>query len=127
MARGKSERLLAQIPDSYSPRWLENLDKRTRVSQAVMVRIGELEADAGGAENLSFAQRSLIRHAAWMDAVVESHELGLAEGQPLDVGAYTAAMNALLGVYRMVGIERSQRSVKGLREHMNGAPTQVTP
>jgi hypothetical protein len=118
VARGRSEKLLATLPDTYSGDWLKRLDKRTKVARAVMDRIADLEADAGGVESLSAARRSLIRHAAWLDAVVESHEMRLAGGTELDVGAYTQSLNSLLGLYRLIGLERKQRSVRRLQDVM---------
>lgn len=126
MARGKSVKLMATLPDNYEARWLDKLDKRTKVARAVLSRIADLESDAGGAENLSTARRSLIRHAAWLDAIVDSYELQLASGQPLDVGAHTQALNSLLGLYRLLGLERRQKPLRSLREHLNGTAT-VTP
>lgn len=120
MSRGRSTKLLATLPDGYSADWLQKLDKRTRVARAVLARIRELEVDAGGADALSAVRRSLIRHAAWLDGIVESHELRLADGQEIDVGAYTQALNSLIGLYRLLGLERRQRPVKRLREVMEG-------
>lgn len=120
MARGTSTKLLATLPDSYSANWLQKLDKRTKVAKAVLYRIGELESDAGGPEALSASRRSLIRHAAWLDALVNSHELRLASGQEIDAGAYTQALNSLIGIYRLLGLERRQRPVRSLRDVMNG-------
>jgi hypothetical protein len=121
MARGRSTKLLTTLPDGYSNGWLARLDKRTKVARAVLMRIADLESDAGGADSLSAARQSLIRHAAWLDAVVESHELRLAAGQEIDSGAYTQALNSLIGLYRLLGLERRQRSVRSLREVMAGS------
>ena len=41
--------------------------------------------------------------------LVESHELKLATGEPIDVGAYTQGINSMLGVYRLLGLERRQK------------------
>lgn len=120
MARGKSTKLLATLPDSYSADWLARLDKRTKVARAVLARIGELESDAGGAESLSAARRSLIRHAAWLDAMVESHELRLAAGEEVDAGAYTQSLNSLIGLFRLLGLERRAKPARTLREVMSG-------
>lgn len=121
MARGKSSKLLATLPDSYSGDWIGKLDKRTKVARAVLDRIAELQSDAGGTESLSAARRSLIRHAAWLDAVVESHELRLASGQQIDTGAYTQALNSLLGLFRLLGLERKTKTMRSLREVMRGS------
>jgi hypothetical protein len=125
MARKESAKLMATLPDKYEAKWLDKLDKRTKVARAVLSRIADFEVDAGGAETLSTARRSLIRHAAWLDAIVDSHELRLAGGEQLDVGAYTQALNSLLGLFRLLGLERRQRPVKGLREHLNGTPAKA--
>jgi len=118
MARGKSTKLLATLPDDYSADWLARLDKRTKVARAVLGRIGELESDAGGVESLSAARRSLIRHAAWLDALVESYELRLAAGEEIDVGAFTQSLNSLLGLLRLVGLERRAKPARSLRDVM---------
>lgn len=122
MARGKSTKLLATLPDNYSSDWLARLDKRTKIARAVLVRITDLESDAGGPEALSASRRSLIRHAAWLDAVVESHELRLAAGEELDAGAYTQSLNSLIGLYRLLGLERKTKTFRTLRDKMEGAP-----
>jgi hypothetical protein len=121
MARGKSTKLLATLPDNYSSDWLQRIDKRTKIARAVLCRIAEFEADAGGAESLTAARRSLIRHTAWLDAIVDSHELRLAAGEALDVGAYTQALNSLLGLFRMLGLERRARPTRRLRDVIDGS------
>jgi hypothetical protein len=120
VARGASTKLLAALPDSYSANWLQRLDKRTKIARAVLSRIAELESDAGGADSLSASRRSLIRHAAWLDALVDSHELRLASGQEIDSGAYTQSLNSLIGLYRLLGLERRTRRVETLRDLMAG-------
>ena len=120
MARGKSTKLLATLPETYSSDWLARLDKRTKVARAVLARVTELESDAGGADALSAARRSLIRHAAWLDALVESYEMKLAAGEAIDVGAFTQSLNSLLGLLRLIGLERRQKKVASLRDVMNG-------
>jgi hypothetical protein len=121
MARGTSTKLMATLPDKYSSNWLTRLDKRTRIARAVLDRIGALESDAGGEAALSHAKRSLIRRAVWIEALCEGQELRLAAGEAIDVGALTQLTNSLLGVYRMLGLERRQRPVRSLRQIMNGS------
>lgn len=126
MAKGKSTKLLATLPSTYTADWVGRLDKRTVVARAVLQRIAELESDAGGAEALSTARRSLIRHAAWLDAMVESYEMRLAAGEEVDAGGLTQSLNSLLGLYRLIGLERRAKKTRTLREVMNGtAPAEV--
>ena len=121
MARGVSTRLVATLPDTYRAGWLDKLDKRTKVARAIMQRIGALTSDAGGADSLSHAKMSLIRRAVFLEAICESHELRLASGEAVDVGSYTQSLNSLLGLYRLLGIERVARTVRTLHEHLKAA------
>lgn len=120
MARGKSTKLMATLPENYSSDWLARIDKRTKVAKAVLARITELEADAGGPDVLTAARRSLIRHAAWLDAIVESYEMKLAAGEQIDVGGHTQALNSLLGLFRLLGLERKAKPVRRLHDVMAG-------
>jgi len=49
MARGKSVRLLATIPDKYAPDFAERLDQRTTIAKAIRARVEAIETDLGGA------------------------------------------------------------------------------
>jgi len=117
MARGKSVKLLSQLPTNYSPDWLERFDKRTKIWRAVMPRIHALESDAGGHDNITHAKRSLIRRAAFMELLAETEEYKFTSGQPIDVGAYTQALNSMLGIYRVLGVERKMKRAPSLREY----------
>jgi hypothetical protein len=121
MARGVSTKLKAGLPDGYRAGWLDKLDRRTKVARAILQRIGSLTSDAGGPDGLSHARTSLIRRAAFLEAICESHELKLAAGEEIDIGSYTQTLNSMLGLYRLLGIERKARNVRGLHEHMREA------
>jgi hypothetical protein len=113
-----SARLLTTLPDKFRADFVERLDRRTSIAKAVLERIHALESDAGGAEGLSHARRSLIRRVTWLEMVVEHAEQRLATGQEVDVGRHTQAVNALVGLYRVIGLERRQRPLRSLREVM---------
>lgn len=117
MARGVSTKLLTTLPAEYSADWLERLDKRTKLWRAVLPRIQKLEDDAGGAENLTHAKRSLCRRAAFLELLCETQELRFTAGEPADVGAYTQAFNSMQGAYKTLDcLERRPRQVRTLRE-----------
>lgn len=121
MARGVSEKLLATLPEKYRPGFVDEIDRRTVLGRAVSERLAALETDQGGAEAMSHARKSLVRRAVWLEILVESHEVKFADGEGLDVGAYTQALNTLLGVYRALGVERRRKPVKGLRAALEPA------
>ena len=120
MARESSSKIMATIPDKYSPDFAERLDGRTSIAKAILGRIEAIQTDLGGADGLSHARRSLIRRVVWLEAIVEHSEQRLAGGEGIDLGGHTQAINTLIGLYRLLGLERRQRPVKTLREVMSG-------
>ena len=116
MGRTATQELLATIGTSYEPDFVERLDGRTKLAQVIPARIAAIESDMGGSESLSYARRSLVRRTVWMEAVVETLEQHLAKDVSIDLGAYTQAINSLLGLYRLLGLERKGRKVRSLHE-----------
>lgn len=114
-------RIMATIPDRYSPDFADRLDKRTSIAKAIIERIRGVEDDLGGVDLLSHARRSLVRRAVWLEAIIEHSEQRLAAGEAVDLGAHTQAISSLLGLYRLIGVERRSRPAQTLREVMNDA------
>jgi hypothetical protein len=114
----KSTKTMATIPDRYSPDFAERLDKRTSIAKAIIERIETIETDMGGAEALSHARRSLIRRTVWLEAIIEHTEQRLAAGEGIDLGGHTQAINSLLGLYRLLGLERRARPTETLESLM---------
>lgn len=94
-------------------------------SSTSLSRISDLESDAGALKTFSTARRSLIRHAAWLEAIVDSYELQLASGQALDVGADTQALNSLLGLYRLLGLERRWKALRSRASERRGVSMSI--
>jgi hypothetical protein len=121
MARGISAKTLATIPARYAPDFAEQLDQRTSLAKAIRGRVDAIETDLGGGEALSHARRSLVRRVVWLEAIIEHAEQRLAAGEGIDLGGHTQAINTLLGLYRLLGLERRQRPAARLRDVMSGA------
>jgi hypothetical protein len=111
---------LTSIPERYRPDFVELLDGRTLIAQAIRGRIENIETDMGGSDRLSHARRSLVRRVVWLEAIIEHAEQRLANGESIDLGTHTQAINSLLGLYRTLGLERRTRPAKSLHEVMNG-------
>lgn len=105
----------SDLPKRYTEAWLEGLDGRTRLAQAVRARADALMADLGGEDALSYQQRSLCRRAIWMEAVIEQQEAALARGEDIDQGKLTQAVNSLIGLLKTLGLERRAREVPDLQ------------
>lgn len=118
MARGRSVRLLAEIPKKYSPDFMERLDRRTVLGKAVSRRFEAVASDCGGIEDLAHVKVGLIRRFLWMECVIEGIELQLAAGDQVDIGTYTQLTNTWLGLARTLGLERKSRPVRRLHEHL---------
>lgn len=123
----RSTKLMATIPDKYSPDFADRLDRRTTIARAIRGRIEEIETDLGGADGLSHARRSLVRRVVWLEAIIEHSEQRLATGEGIDLGGHTQAINSLLGLYRLLGLERRQRPVRTLREIMDSTSSARPP
>lgn len=107
-------------PERYSPGWIAGLDMRTAVGRDMAGRYAEVCADLGGEASLSYPQRSLIERALWCEFWLASQERDLAEGREFDAGRWTQASNALLGLWRTLGLERKARDVTDLRAYIGG-------
>ena len=127
MARDGSNKIMATIPEKYAPNFAERLDKRTGLARTICGRIEAIETDAGGADALSHARRSLIRRAVWLEAIIEHDEQRLATGDGIDLGGHTQSINTLLGIYRLIGLDRRQRPVKRLHEVLSETPEAPAP
>lgn len=107
------------IPTDYSSDWLEKLDGRTRLAQACRSRYAALTDDLGGHDALSYQRRSLARRAVWLEAVIETQEAALARGEDVDQGRMTQALNSLVGLFKVLGLDRKARDVS-LADYIGG-------
>jgi hypothetical protein len=132
MARGKSVKLLASIPERYTPDFMDRLDKRTVLGRAVLDRYAGVISDLGGDEALSNIKRSLVRRFTWFETMIEGMECRAAAGEGVDIGSWTQLTNSWLGIARMLGLERRQRPVESLHDLMQvpddpAPPTEPEP
>lgn len=106
------------LPNDFTPRFLESLDGRTIAARMLRERLAEVQSDLGGADSLSYAQRSIARRAIWLESWLETQEFHAAKGQQIDIGRQTQALNTLLGLFRAIGLERRARDVPSLHEYL---------
>ena len=118
MARGKSVRLLGEIPATYTPDFMERLDRRTVLGKAVSQRFEAVANDCGGLDSLAHVKIGLIKRFLWFECILEGIELQLAAGEQIDIGTYTQLANTWLGLARTLGLERKARPVRRLHEHL---------
>lgn len=110
------------IPAKFAAGYLDRLDGRTAIAVEMRHRWQQVTADLGGEASLSYAQRSLIERALWLEHWLAIQEQSLADGDhaSFDAGRWTQASNALLGLWRTLGLERKARDVTDLRSYIGG-------
>jgi len=121
MARRAKQKLLTALPARFDPDFIERLSKRYSLTRIVQDRRDALEAHWGGG-NLSYIQKALVKRTVWLELLAEVHEQRVAGGEEVDVGALTQITNTLKGLYKEIGIKPTARSVRTLREVMEGVP-----
>lgn len=111
------------VPADFSAGWLEALDSRTALARDMRGRFAEVCTDLGGAESLSYLQRSLIERALWLEYWIAQQERHLAEGGGrFDSGPWIQAANALMGLYSRLGLRRAARPSGNLSEYVTRRP-----
>jgi len=102
------------IPAEFEARFLEHLDGRSRVARIIRERLGAVADDQGGEDQMSYAKRSLLRRAIWLELVVERRETEAAEGLEIDMAAQTQMLNTLMGLWKSIGLERKAKPLETL-------------
>jgi hypothetical protein len=95
---------------------LNDLDRRTAAYQATARLISEIEADLGGHDRLSTAERQLVQRAAVLGAVLIDAEAKWLAGDAFDPSTYCAIVNAQRRVLETIGLKRRARDVSPLAE-----------
>jgi len=107
-----------QVPKKHHTGWLEALDGRYNVARDLRARFDEICGDLGGADRLSYMQRSLVERALWLEYWLAQQEKTLAKGGDFDVARWVQAANSLQGVYSRLGIERRTKDVPDLATYL---------
>jgi hypothetical protein len=107
-AKGGKARLLA----------LEDLDRRTSSYRKTAELIDRVEADLGGSERLSAAERQIVRHAALTSAMLEDLGVRWLGGEPIDPSMFATLSNSERRLYETVGLKRQPRDVMTLQSYL---------
>ena len=109
-----------EVPSQFRRGWLDELDGRLGLARDIRGRFDEIAADLGGIEALSYARRSLIERALWIEYWLAQQERELADGrlEGFDAGKYVQAVNGLQGVLAKVGLDRVARRVPSMSEFL---------
>jgi len=112
-----------QIPEKYAPGYLDELDGRLAIAQVMRERYRTFTDDLGGADRLSYAQRSLVERALWLEFWLAQQEEQLARGKAFDVARWTQAANSLQGILSKLGLDRQAKDVPDLQTYLKQRAT----
>jgi hypothetical protein len=90
---------------------LDDLDRRTGAYRKTAELINAVEADCGGADQLSTAERAIIRRAALAGAMLEDLGARWLAGEPIDPGLFATLSNSERRLYESIGLRRRTRDV----------------
>jgi hypothetical protein len=105
-------------PAKFANGWIDQLDGRTGIAQAMRERHKAFTDDLGGIQRLSYAQRSLVERALWLEFWLQQQEQELASGGEFDVGRWTQAANSLQGILAKLGLERTAKDLPDLAQYL---------
>lgn len=121
------------VPEKFKPGYIDGIDRRTKVGAIMRARWQEFTDDLGGADQLSYAQRSLVERALWLEYWLQAQEAALGEGrvQDFDSGQWVQATNSLQGIFTRLGLHRRQKELKDISDYLDqkaqrGRPRKVT-
>jgi hypothetical protein len=107
-----AERRRTDLPTTFTPKFLDNSDNRLAVVRQIKKRIEALMQDGGGNESTQRAM--LCRHAAFLHVLLETQETELAETGQFEMGVFVQAVNSLVGLLRMLGLEKRIKRAGGI-------------
>ena len=110
-------------PAKFAQGWISELDGRYAVAQVMRERYRAFTDDLGGADRLSYPQRSLVERALWLEYWLAQQEQSLAKGQDFDIARWTQAANSLQGILSKLGLERKAKDVPDLQTYLKQRAT----
>ena len=106
-----------KLPVCWSPRFLEQADGRFGLVKAVRERVERLKQDSGAA---SIQQELICSRVGFISLLLETQETrALEDGKlPESMGTYLQAVNCLVGLLRVLGMEKHARDVGDLKSYL---------
>jgi hypothetical protein len=123
----RETKLVAHMPAQFKGYLNACLDAGSDLGKAFLERYAEVVRDLGGEDTLAATKRSEARDFVALDILIDGMTLDLLARSPIDIGAFTQAMNAKSGKARVLGLERRPKPGRTLREVMSGSVSPIKP
>ena len=103
-------------PAKFEPGFLAKLDGRTELCRALRDRFDSIATDLGGVAELSVIKTSLLERFLWLESALANleHTMGTAtDAKTVSeiMCRWIQGVNSLLGIAKVLGIERQQRTI----------------
>jgi hypothetical protein len=112
-----SEKKVITLRNRFVPAFWSEADGRSTIVREIRRRVDVLVADCGAD---SEQKRCLCQRAVFIALQLETMERTATEKGRLDLGVYTQASNALLGLLKALGLDRKAKGVHDLKSYVNG-------
>ena len=113
--RREQRRKELAIPETYTPRFLADLDGRYAIAKEIRQRYATLTEDTGAD---SQQKEMLCQRAVFIGVQLETMECLVVESGKFDPGIYTQMTNSLLGLLKALGLERKIKDAASLKSYM---------
>jgi hypothetical protein len=90
---------------------LDSLDRRTAAAKNINDLIAAIEADQGGADDMSTARRSIAETAAVATAMIRDLAARWIKGEQVDLGLFATLSNAQRRAFETLGFDRVAKNV----------------
>ena len=112
--------VITEMESRHSPRndekvsllTLDNLDGRTLAVRRIKELETQIMTDMG--DDLTEAQRSLLRRAVVLSALLDDQEARWVDGTPFELNEYLSATNVLRRLLSTLGLERKPKPADGM-------------
>jgi hypothetical protein len=85
---------------------LDSLDRRTAAAKNINDLIAAIEADQGGADDMSTARRSIAETTAVATAMIRDLAARWIKGEQVDLGLFATLSNAQRRAFETLGFDR---------------------
>jgi hypothetical protein len=103
------------IPSKFTPRFWRDSDQNAASSRMIERRYQLLKEHTGAD---SYQRDLLCQRVAFISVILETIEVGAAEGEGLDLGVYVQACNSLTGLLKTLGLDKQVKNVTDLKDYL---------
>lgn len=113
------------LPTKYESGFLQRMDGRTEVAQRLRQNFGTIADEVGG--DLSHVKAALVERFVFLEAVMATTETEIAASPanaPALIGSWVQQLNAMVGLSKVLGIERRAKDVPALSDYIGKGSTE---